>query len=191
MFADCEFLEKLDLTLNFIGDLLSVESLSVNVHLRELYLTGNPCTDYEGYRDFVVAALPQITSLDGTEVTKSERILATQRLGEIRGSVVQQQEEHKEKRTKEKAEHERRQAKRNEKKPGFDGRWYTDPNAHVTESGGNKEGKEERTEEEDAEFWQEDIPYTPESRTETLLHIAERKKEKPKETKLVTCKSIL
>ena len=190
MFADCEFLEKLDLTLNFIGDLLSVESLSVNIHLRELYLTGNPCTDYEGYRDFVLAALPQITSLDGMEVTKSERILATQRLGEIRGGIVQQQEEHKEKRTREKVEHERRQAKRNEKKPGFDGRWYTDPNAHVTENGGNKERKEERTEEEeDAEFWQEDIPYTPESRTETLLHIAERKKEKPREPKLVSHKS--
>lgn len=32
----CEFLEKLDLTVNFVGDLLSVESLKHNCHLREL-----------------------------------------------------------------------------------------------------------------------------------------------------------
>ena len=31
----CEFLEKLDLTVNFVGDLLSVESLKHNYHLRE------------------------------------------------------------------------------------------------------------------------------------------------------------
>lgn len=42
------------------------------------YLTGNPCTDYEGYREFVVASLPQLKWLDGREVSKSERILATQ-----------------------------------------------------------------------------------------------------------------
>lgn len=42
------------------------------------YLTGNPCTDYEGYREFVVASLPQLRWLDGREVSKSERILATQ-----------------------------------------------------------------------------------------------------------------
>ena len=42
------------------------------------YLTGNPCTDYEGYREFVIATLPQLQWLDGQEVTKSERILALQ-----------------------------------------------------------------------------------------------------------------
>ena len=40
----CESLQKLDLTLNFIGDLTSVESLRDNIHLVELFLTGNPCT---------------------------------------------------------------------------------------------------------------------------------------------------
>lgn len=24
------------------------------------YLTGNPCTEYEGYKEFVIAALPQL-----------------------------------------------------------------------------------------------------------------------------------
>ena len=42
------------------------------------YLTGNPCTDYEGYREFVVATLSRLQWLDGREITKSERILATQ-----------------------------------------------------------------------------------------------------------------
>jgi len=40
----CESLQKLDLTLNFIGELTSVESLQTNIELRELFLTGNPCT---------------------------------------------------------------------------------------------------------------------------------------------------
>ncbi len=44
----CEFLKKLDLTVNFIGELTSVANLCENYHLTELYLTGNPCTDFEG-----------------------------------------------------------------------------------------------------------------------------------------------
>ena len=35
--AGCEFLNKLDLTVNFVGDLLSVEKLQANHHFRELY----------------------------------------------------------------------------------------------------------------------------------------------------------
>ena len=56
----CEGLAKLDLTVNFIGELSSVKSLQHNVHLRELFLMGNPCADFEGYRQFVVAALQQL-----------------------------------------------------------------------------------------------------------------------------------
>jgi protein TilB len=79
----CEFLNKLDLTVNFIGELTTVENLTENYHLKELYvinynlkkinglrlyfilnelrfLTGNPCTDYVGYKDYVIATLPQL-----------------------------------------------------------------------------------------------------------------------------------
>ena len=42
------------------------------------FLTGNPCTEYEGYREYVVGTLLQLKWLDGTEITKSERIRATQ-----------------------------------------------------------------------------------------------------------------
>ena len=35
-FKGCEWLQKLDLTVNFVGDLLSIESLQSNEHLREM-----------------------------------------------------------------------------------------------------------------------------------------------------------
>lgn len=64
----CESLQKLDLTVNFIDvDTIekSVECLSKCKNLKELYLTGNPCTEYnfdiyynnswEGCREFILA----------------------------------------------------------------------------------------------------------------------------------------
>lgn len=59
----CESLQKLDLTVNFVGKLSSVESLKQNLHLRELYLVGNPCTEFHGYRQYVVACLHQLQVL--------------------------------------------------------------------------------------------------------------------------------
>lgn len=70
----CESLDKLDLTLNFIGDLESVCNLKQNFNLKHLYLTGNPCTDYPNYRDYVIAQLPQLENLDNKDITRSERI---------------------------------------------------------------------------------------------------------------------
>jgi len=74
----CESLQKLDLTMNAIGirGLLSVAALTVNDRLRELFLMGNPCADHEGYRSFVIAAVPQLKFLDGAGVTPLERITA-------------------------------------------------------------------------------------------------------------------
>ena len=79
--AGCEALQKLDLTANFIAaprGLLSVASLSANRALTELFLTGNPCEKADGYRLFVLATLPQLARLDGTDVTPAERIAAAQ-----------------------------------------------------------------------------------------------------------------
>ena len=45
-----EKLEKLDLTLNFIGEITSLEILKTNIHLKSLYLMGNPCTEFEYYK---------------------------------------------------------------------------------------------------------------------------------------------
>ncbi|EDV95191.1 protein tilB [Drosophila grimshawi] len=84
-----ESLNKLDLTLNFIGELTSVESLRGNYNLRELVLIGNPCVDYPHYRDFVLATLPQLHSLDCTEIVPSARLQAQRLLAQHRAIVVQ------------------------------------------------------------------------------------------------------
>jgi len=80
----CEALHKLDLTCNFIDldELSSIASLKENLGLRDLYLTGNPAASHweSGYRDYVIATLPQIEKLDGTDVLRAERIKAMQRL---------------------------------------------------------------------------------------------------------------
>ena len=196
-------MQKLDLTVNFVGDLLSVESLKFNCHLRDLYLTGNPCTDYEGYREFVVAALPQLKTLDGKDVTRSERILANQRLRELRSTIAEQQKVHQEKREREKrdyAEKKNAKTKKSNKygesgdvdnRPGFNKRWYTDSNAHldrpkeVVEDSlplGNEEGAPGKGEEEGDEFIDEKVSYTPESRIETSRYIAEKRKDKGKKS---------
>jgi protein TilB len=88
----CELLEKLDLTVNFIDvDALeeSIEHLVPLLHLRELFLMGNPCAEWPPHRDYVIALLPQLCSLDGKEVTRAERLSARQRFrayeSELRG----------------------------------------------------------------------------------------------------------
>jgi hypothetical protein len=61
----CESLAKLDLTINFVPNagLLSLASLTGSHALRELFLVGNPCADWAGYRPYVVGLLPQLARL--------------------------------------------------------------------------------------------------------------------------------
>ncbi len=64
----CESLKKLDMTLNFVDfDELqeSLECMEGLEFLEDLYLLGNPCTDFPGYRSYVAAKLPQLQQLDG------------------------------------------------------------------------------------------------------------------------------
>lgn len=85
--SGCEFLRKLDFTVNFIDlDTLQegIEHLQPLLHLRELYLMGNPCVQWEGHRHYIGAMLPQLTQLDGKEYTRSERITARQQLPSLR-----------------------------------------------------------------------------------------------------------
>jgi len=86
-----EHLEKLDFTANYIWDLLSIEKLKPNYNLKELHMLGNPCTKFENYRLYVVGALPQLQSLDGERITKSERIYAEQLFTQLRKSIEDQQ----------------------------------------------------------------------------------------------------
>lgn len=98
---DCsEFLNKLDLTLNFIDlDRLkeSIDCLTSCPNLKELFLLGNPCcygndseqcgqqsrTGWKNCRSYIVARLPQLQSLDGTPILRSERIRALQNLSRL------------------------------------------------------------------------------------------------------------
>ena len=155
--------------MNFIGDLLSLESLHCNVHLVELYLTGNPCTEYACYREFTVATLPSLQRLDGTDITKSERILASQKLETLRPQILEQQMNYAHRRKEEKRMFEEKEGKASNstKKPGFDGRWYTDPQAHTDERKEEEEDKEEA--------------YTPEYRMKSHREMTERRKEQAKE----------
>lgn len=62
-YRTCEFLNKLDLTVNFI-DLdtfeQSIDHLKDRHHLRELYLMGNPALEWPGATEYVAAQLPQV-----------------------------------------------------------------------------------------------------------------------------------
>ena len=100
----CESLSKLDLTVNFIAKITCVECLQKNVFLRSLYLTGNPCTDFIDYRKYVLAVLPQITHLDGQEVSKTEQILALQNIVALKCEMLQQEKKHLDKKEKEKSD---------------------------------------------------------------------------------------
>ncbi|XP_078605852.1 dynein axonemal assembly factor 11-like [Branchiostoma floridae x Branchiostoma japonicum] len=176
----CESLKKLDLTVNFVGELTSVEHLQQNQFLQELYLTGNPCTDYDGYRQYVVTTLPQLKTLDGKIIQKTERILARQEYEEVRKRIIEQQKEYIQKRLKEKEESERKaeaQEARTGAQPGFDGRWYTDINTHQSDSN-TKDGEGGKEEKEDEEFWKQQVGYTPESRLEIQKKIEEQNRKK-------------
>lgn len=49
---------------------------------------GNPCADYEGYREYSIATLTRLKELDGTPIDRSERIRALQRYAETEGEIV-------------------------------------------------------------------------------------------------------
>lgn len=166
----CESLNKLDLTVNFIGKVTSIECLRGNQFLHDLYLTGNPCTDFVGYQDYVIAALPQLTHLDGVEINKSARILAVQKFSSLKCEILRQEKLYEEKRSREKMDH------NNEGKAGFNKEWYTNTqNAHMEKNG---DKKQDTTED---DFWSRPTAYTPESRMETHRYMEEKKKEKEEE----------
>lgn len=88
----CESLNKLDLTLNFVDleDLKdSCEEMEWCENLIEVYMVGNPCTDWEHFREYVIAKCPQIMRLDGTDVTRSERLTAKTKLEELEAELEQ------------------------------------------------------------------------------------------------------
>ncbi|NWX21347.1 TILB protein, partial [Aegotheles bennettii] len=183
----CEELKKLDLTANFIGELSSIESLKYNIHLKELFLVGNPCTEFEGYRQFVVATLHQLKCLDSKEIERSERIQALQNYPEVKQKIREQEQAYLLKRAREKEEAQRRNQERKDKKQkqmqsklGYDSPdFLQNKENHQTE--GDREEETWRTvddDEEDRRFWEEPTPYTPESRLEAHRYIEEKRRAK-------------
>lgn len=55
------------------------------------YLTGNPCTDYRGYRTWVVCNLAGLRELDGVRVSRSERLRALQDFTSAHATVIEDQ----------------------------------------------------------------------------------------------------
>lgn len=84
---NCEFLNKIDLTVNFIDvDELeaSIDHLIGLENLKDMYMMGNPSqVNWAGFNSFVIAKLPQLHTLDGTEITRSLQILARQKLPQL------------------------------------------------------------------------------------------------------------
>ena len=156
----CESLQKLDLTVNFVGELTSIKSLIINNHLKELFLTGNPCTKFTGYRDYVITTLPQLKTLDGKEIERSERILAKQVYENVVKSIIDQENAYKK----------NIENKRKEGSTDID----CSPNIEKSESNNDQD---------DASFWQEQVDYTPESRTEIHKHMEERRREREQKDK--------
>ncbi|KAJ7338147.1 hypothetical protein JRQ81_010765 [Phrynocephalus forsythii] len=199
----CEDLQKLDLTVNFIGELSSIKTLKNNIHLKELFLVGNPCTDFQGYRQFVVATLHQLKFLDSKEISRSERIQALQNYSEAEKQIEEQEQAYLLKRREEKEKAQRRQREKQEKKRekqkkhnlGFDEQGF-----YSTEREKPQEGTEyydlviedDEDEEEERAFWEEPVPHTPEARLEAHRFVEEKrmgkenreqiKKEKPPRT---------
>ncbi|XP_021039322.1 protein tilB homolog [Mus caroli] len=194
----CEWLTKLDLTVNFIGELSSVKTLTHNIHLKELFLMGNPCADFDGYRQFVVVTLQQLKWLDGKEIERSERIQALQNYASVEQQIREQEKAYCLRRAKEKEEAQRKLEEENESEdkkssPGFDGHWYTDIHTACPSATENQDylqvpetqeeqhnTKESDDIEDDLAFWNKPSLFTPESRLETLRHMEKQRKAQDK-----------
>lgn len=158
----CEMLNKLDLTVNFIADVTSIESLKENRHLTQLYLTGNPCTNFDGYREYVICVLPHLVYLDGIQISKSERILAMQEFYKIEHDIKSQVLEYERKQQEKK--------KRKIKQKDF----KDEPKIMEihTDDESDKDSLADYDEEAEQQYWQEESEFSPESRVDAAKHAA-------------------
>lgn len=164
----CESLQKLDLTLNFVGCVSSVAALTQNIHLRELFLLGNPCADFQGYRPYVVTLLPQLQFLDGKEISRSERLQAAQGLLQLRAVVHRQEEEYLQRRQREREE------------PTEEPRGQETTAQHQTGSAVEQLSSEERAE---YDFWNTPCSDSPESRLAIHRYMEEKRRARDKSQK--------
>ncbi|XP_072630626.1 dynein axonemal assembly factor 11 isoform X1 [Canis lupus baileyi] len=184
----CEGLTKLDLTVNFIGELSSIKTLQHNIHLKELFLMGNPCADFDGYRQFVVATLQRLKWLDGKEIERSERIQALQNFPVIEQQIREQEKAYCLRRAKDKEEalkNLREEDKNEAEERSYEGQspFSVESKDHVQAlevQEGECNQKKFKDSEDDFEFWNKPSLFTPESRLETLRHIEKQRKDQEK-----------
>ncbi|XP_060057219.1 dynein axonemal assembly factor 11 [Erinaceus europaeus] len=193
----CEALAKLDLTVNFIGELSSVNALRHNIHLKELFLTGNPCAYFVGYRPFVVATLQQLKWLDGKEIERSERIQALQNFSEIEPQIREQEKSYCLKRAQEKEEAQRKMQEGRESEGKSSSPLGCEAPGHMRLSAALQRSEESKGlqapavqegkcseksagNDEDLEFWNKPSLFTPESRLETLRHMEKQRRDQEK-----------
>ncbi|KAL7304450.1 hypothetical protein TKK_0003245 [Trichogramma kaykai] len=147
-----ESLKKLDLMVNFVGDARDVKCLRNNEFLEQLILTGNPCCDYDGYRDYVIATLPQLRELDMKPISRSDRIRALQRLARASDDVCQGYKMYRKFRETQKVRFRQRQEK--------EGVVISE----VTDDEDKKDKKVVDSDEETDQFWKSKSSHTPEDR---------------------------
>ncbi|XP_077703405.1 dynein axonemal assembly factor 11 isoform X3 [Canis aureus] len=184
----CEGLTKLDLTVNFIGELSSIKTLQHNIHLKELFLMGNPCADFDGYRQFVVATLQRLKWLDGKEIERSERIQALQNFPVIEQQIREQEKAYCLRRAKDKEEalkNLRKEDKNEAEERSYEGQspFSVESKDHVQAlevQEGECNQKKFKDSEDDFEFWNKPSLFTPESRLETLRHMEKQRKDQEK-----------
>ena len=77
---------------------------------------------------------------------------------------------------REKEKQEAKQKEEKQKKPGFDGRWYTDINNTTEDKPEDVQDNNEEQEKSEDDYWNEKTAYTPESRIEVHKHMEETRK---------------
>ncbi|XP_061653895.1 dynein axonemal assembly factor 11 isoform X3 [Phyllopteryx taeniolatus] len=207
----CENLQKLDLTVNFVGRLSSVETLKQNIHLSQLFLVGNPCTLFEGYRKYVVATLPQLKGVVRLSPEVSwDRLQRTTTLNRMSGiengwmdkcldgtaitrseviAANQGLEELKRRVMEQEDQYLRKNAQQKEEEEA--NRKQAADRAGSRDGASDSEEKQEEATESDEErrekeFWHTPCPFTPESRLEAHRHLEAKRmaKEKGNERKV-------
>ena len=145
--------------------------------LKDLYLMGNPAeAEWSHFKSYVIAKLPQLTSLDGTDITKSMQIIAKQKLPEMeRGlkqlAIIKKREKEQKLREKQDKEAGKTVVKAKKKKEARVVELDENDNEVVCEDVSSDEEEEE----------EDDNPLTentPEVREEIYRELAQQKKER-------------